>query len=342
MKISNETKVGVLAVISITLLILGFNFLKGKKLFSDSKTVIGKFGNVNGLANSNPVMVNGLQVGTVYKISPTKDMRLILVNMNITSDINIPDNSIAIIKPNPLGTTAVEIKLGDSHNFLKTNQEIITEANAGIFNDILKKVDPVLYEVKNAVSSIDSFLRNLNTIVDPRAKNNIGGTLENLNKTTASLITSAASLEILLNTQSGALAKTLNNLSSVTSNLANNNDKISGVLTNLDKTTTNLANLNLKATLDSLDATINSLKSIVGKFNTNSGTIGLLLNDPSLYKNLASTSNKLNLLLDDIRVNPKRYVNISIIGKKNTSAPLSLPLPDTVNSPYIIIEKVKN
>jgi len=340
-KISNETKVGALAVISITLLILGFNFLKGKKLFSDNFSLIGRFTNVNGLANSNPVMVNGMQVGTVYKISPTKDMREILVTLNITSDINIPNNSIAVIKPNLLGTTALEIKLGDSKVFLKHNENIITEANPGIINDVLKKVDPVLLELKNTLGSIDSFVISLNSVVDRNAKNNIGSVLDNLNKTTASLIISAASLQTLLNTQTGTLAKTLNNLSSVTGNLAANNDKISGVLTNLDKTTTNLAQLNLKATLDSLDATINSLKSIVTKFNTNNGTIGLLLNDPSLYKNLASTSNKLNLLLDDIRVNPKRYVNISILGKKNTSAPLLLPLPDTINSPYII-EKAKN
>lgn len=340
MKISSETKVGAIAVVSVTLLILGYSFLKGKKLFGHSKSIIAKFGNVQGLANSNPVMVNGLQVGTVYDISPTKDMRQILATLTITKDINIPDNSIAMIKPNPLGTTTLEIKLGDSHTFLKNKDSIITEANAGIFNDILKKIDPALYQITNAVGSIDSFLKNLNGIVDPRAKNNIGATLENLNKVTASLALSAASLEILLNTQSGTLAKTLNNLSSVTGNLAANNDKIASVLTNLDKTATNLSQLDLKRTLDSLDATINNLKSLVGKFNTNDGTIGLLLNDPSLYKNLASTANKLNLLIDDIRVNPKRYVNISILGKKNTSSPLSLPLPDTMNSPYII-EKVK-
>ncbi|MEO6490523.1 MAG: MlaD family protein [Ferruginibacter sp.] len=341
MKISNETKVGAIAIVSITLLILGFNFLKGKKLFSDSKSLIGKFSNVQGLANSNPVMINGMQIGTVYSITPTKDMRLILVNFTITKDINIPDNSIAIIKPNPLGTTSVDIKLGDSHTYLKHNDNIITEANAGIFNDILKKVDPVLYEVRNAVSSIDSFLITLNSVVDPKAKDNIGATLNNLNKVTASLALSATSLEILLNTQTGALAKTLSNLSLVTSNLANNNEKITGVLTNLDKTTTNLSQLDFKRTLDSLDATINDLKSLVSKFDRNDGTLGMLLNDPSLYKNLASSSNKLNLLLDDIRVNPKRYVNISIIGKKNTSPPLTYPTVDTLNSPYII-QKIKN
>lgn len=341
MKISNETKVGTIAVVAVTLLILGFNFLKGKKLFSSSKDVIARFENVQGLTNSNPVMVNGLQVGTVYSLSPSKDMREILVTLNITSDINIPSNSIAVIKPSLLGITSLDINLGNAQTYLKHKDTISTMANAGTLDNILKKVDPVLFEVTNAVSSLDSFLKNMNSIVDPRAKNNIGSALDNLNKITTSLTLSAASLEILLNTQTGTMAKTLNNLSSVTGNLASNNDKITGVITNLDKTAANLSQLDLKGTLDSLNGTISNLKSLVGKLNSNDGTIGLLLNDPNLYKNLASTANKLNLLIDDVRVNPKRYVNISILGKKNSSPPLSYPLPDTVNSPYII-EKAKN
>ncbi|HPH85796.1 MAG TPA: MlaD family protein [Ferruginibacter sp.] len=336
MKISNETKVGAVAIVAITFLVLGFNFLKGKTFFSSSTTLYAKYSNVQGLASSNPIVINGLQVGTVYKISTDKDMRQILVNMNITKDINIPINSIAMIKQNPIGGTSIEIKLGDDLKNLKNNDTMYTEANAGIFNEILKKVDPVLYEVKKAVSSLDTLLGNVNSVIDPRAKNNIGATLENLNKVTASMIVSTAALEQLLNAQSGALAKTLNNVSSITGNLASNNEKINSVVTNLDKTTTKLAQLDLQKTLSSLDSTINNLKSLTGKFNSNDGTLGLLFNDPSLYKNLASTSNKLNLLLDDIRVNPKRYVSVSIFGKKQNNQPLMVPLPDTISSPYII------
>ncbi len=336
MKVSNETKVGAIAVVAVTLLILGFNFLKGKKLFSETKILYGVYGNVQGLANSNPILINGLQVGTVYKIQTDKDMRRITVELNITKDINIPKNSIAIIKPNPIGTTSVEIKLGDAVQNLLDKDTIYTEANAGIFNDVLKKVDPVLFEVKKAVSSIDSLLINVNSVIDPRAKNNIGATLENLNRVTASMIQSTASLNALLNTQTGALAKSLNNVNAITGNLAAQNEKIDNVVTNLDKTTTKLAALDLQKTLNTLDATINDLKAMTAKFNESKGTLGLLMNDPSLYKNLASTGNKLNLLLDDIRSNPKRYVSISVFGKKQTNPPLAIPLPDTLNSPYII------
>ena len=335
MKISNETKIGALTAIAIVLLVLGFNFLKGKSFFGKSNTIFAKYTNVHGLAASNPVVINGLQVGTVYSITTDKNMKEILVNMNLTKEVNIPVNSIAIIKPSLLGTTSVEITLGDAKTYIPKNDTIITETTTGIFNEVLSKVNPVLYQVTKAVTSIDSVLMAVNHILDPSAKNNLQATLENLNKTTANLIGASASLTILLNTQTGALAGTLNNLNSFTANLDKNGGKINNVMTNLDKTATNLSNLDLQKTLDSLNATINYLKSTVGKLNSTQGTAGLLLNDTKLYNNLAATGNKLNLLIDDIKTNPKRYISISIFGKKNSSPGLTVPLPDTINAPYL-------
>jgi phospholipid/cholesterol/gamma-HCH transport system substrate-binding protein len=339
-KISNETKVGAISIVAVGLLIFGFNFLKGKNLFSKDTLLIGKYSNVQGLQNSNPVIINGLQVGQVYKISTEKDMREIIVAMNITKDIYIPKNSIATIKSNPLGTPSVEIVLGSATEHLKNKDSILTENSVGLFNEVLKKVDPVLFEVKKALSSVDSLVGNFNSMVDPNAKNNIAATLANLNKVTAAMVTSTASLNSLLNTQTGALAKSMNNVSDITGNFASNNDKINSVVSNLDKTTTKFANLNLQNTLDNLDKAINEMKSLVENVNKSDGTLGKLLNDPTLYKNLASSGNKLNLLLDDVRMNPKRYINISLFGKKTKNEPLLVPMADTMNSPYYV-EKVK-
>ncbi len=340
MKITNETKVGAITILSVAMLILGFNFLKGKKLWSKDTTLRGKYGNVQGLQNSNPIIINGLQVGTVYKITSEKDMREILVDMNITKDINIPKNSIAIIKGNPIGTASIEIKLGDAVENLKDKDIILTETSGGVFDDVLKKVDPVLYEVRKAVSQMDTLLGNFNSVLDPNAKGNIADVLANLNKVTAAMVQSTASLNGLLNTQTGALAKSLNNVSSITGNFASNDEKINSVMTNLDKTTSKFATLNLNKTLDTLDRAVNDLKNIIGKFDNNNGTLGKLLNDPTMYQNLASSGNKLNLLLDDIRVNPKRYISISVFGKKQNNNPLLVPMPDTLNSPYYV-EKAK-
>ncbi len=335
MKISNETKIGALTAVAITLMILGFNFLKGKTFFGKSHSLFAKYTNVKGLANSNPVMINGLQVGTVYSITTDKNMKEILVNMTLTKDVNIPKNSFASIKNNPLGTTSIEIKLGDATEYLPKNDTIKTEVSAGILDEAVQEIRPVLGQVKNAVKSLDSVLMTLAGVLDPNAKNNIRGILENLSKTTAGLTVSSASLQTLLNTETGALAKSLNNVSAFTGNLANNNEKLNAVMTNLDKTTSNLSNLDLEKTLNTLNGTIIDLKSTIGKLNSNDGTAGMLLNDTKLYNNLTATANKLNLLLDDLKTNPKRYISFSVFGKKYKGDALSVPLPDTVNAPYI-------
>lgn len=339
MKINNETKVGAIAIVSIVALILGFNFLKGKKAFSKSTTLFGNYTNVEGLQNSNPIIINGLQVGTVYKLITNKDITNIQVEMNITKDINIPVNSIAVIKPNPIGTTSIHIELGQGTNYLKSGDTILTNANTGVFMDLLKRVDPVLYQVTKAVGSLDTLVDNFNDFLDPTLKGNLGATFENFRNISSSMTVSSLALQNLLNERTGALAKSLQNVSVITGNLATNNEKINRVVSNLDVTTTKFAELELKKTFDTLDATINNLKSMVDKLNSTDGTMGKFLNDPSMYQNFASTGNKLNLLLDDIRVNPKRYVNISVFGKKATSTPIKVPLPDTLNSPYYI-EKV--
>ena len=335
MKISNETKIGALTAIAITLMVLGFNFLKGKTFFGKSHNLFAKYTNVQGLASSNPVMINGLQVGTVYSISTDKNMKEILVNMTLTKDVNIPDNSIAYIKANPLGTTSIEIRLGDAMTYLPKNGTIRTGESAGIMEAAVQEIRPVLSQVKNAVHSLDSVLMNVNSMIDPNAKNNIRGILENLNKTTVGLVASSASLQTLLNTQTGDLAKSMSNVNSFTGNLAKNNDKLTAVMTNLDKTTTNLSNLDLEKTLNILNGTIGDLKSTIGKLNTKEGTAGMLMNDTKLYNNLTATANKLNLLLDDLKTNPKRYISFSVFGKKSKGEALMVPLPDTINAPYI-------
>lgn len=335
MKISNETKVGAITAIAITVLILGFNYLKGKSLWGKSHTFFAKYKNVQGLSSSNPVNINGMQVGSVYSISTDQNMKEILVNINMTKDVNIPVNSVALIKSTLLGVTSIDIKLGDSREYIPKNGTIPTAASTGIFSEVLGKVDPVLYQVTKAVTDIDSILMKVNNVLDPSAKNNIRSLISNLERTSAGLVVSGAELQILLNTQTGALAKTLNNLSTFTANLAANNDKVTSVLGNLDKTASNLSKLDIDKTLNILNATVTDLKTLIGKINTSSGTLGLLLNDPKLYNNLTATTNKLNLLIDDLKTNPKRYVNINVFGKKNNSPGLSVPLPDTINAPYL-------
>ena len=335
MTISNETKVGSLTAIAIVLLILGFNFLKGKSFSSQNSRYLATFGDIRGLAKGNPVVINGKETGTVVDIDGGKDMKQLKVTINMKDDVNIPDDSYAIINKSFLDAVQLEIKLGDSKNFLKDGAALKTTASGDLIADAMKKLDPVLFQVTKAVKSLDSVLLTVTSVVHPNTKHNIRAVMENLNKTTASLAVSSASLQGMLNAQTGSIAKTVDNLNSFTGALKNNNEKLTQTMANVETATGKLARLDLETTMGNLNTSITELKSILSKANSDKGTLGLLMNDPKLYNNLNATSNKLNLLLDDLRLHPKRYVNVSVFGKKDKSTPLMVPLPDTVNAPYI-------
>ncbi len=341
MKLNNETKIGILAVAGIIVFILGFNFLKGKNLFKKDKYLYAVYENIQGLTKSNPVVINGLQIGNIADLDGGKDLKRILVSVNLTEDFDIPNNSLAVINPNLLGSTSLEIKLGNSNVYLKPGDTLLTTLSGGAFDEAMKLLNPVLYEVRSAVQSLDSVLNIIGSVFDPNTKNNIKGILENLNTTTASFAFSAVSLQTLLNTQNGALAKSLDHVNEFTNNLAANNDRLTSIMSNADKASTNFANLDFQKTLSTLDNSVNEFKAGIEKINSKDGSLGLLLNDTKIYDNLSSTTNKINILLDDIRVHPKRYLTISVFGKKDKGNYITAPLIDDTLKMLPVADTVK-
>ena len=328
MKINNETKIGILAVVGIVALILGFNFLKGKSFLKKEKYVYAVFENIQGLGKSNPVVINGLQIGNIAGLDGGKMLKRIIVKVELTEDVLIPNNSLAIINPTLLGSVSLEVKLGNSTTYVQPGDTLLTTLSGGAFDEALKMINPVLYEVRTAVKSLDSVLKLVTNVFDPTTKNNIKGVIENLNTVTASFTISAASLQTLLNPQTGALSKSMENVNAFTSNLIANNGKLNSIMGNAEKASSNFANINFQRTMTTLDSAANQLKAGIAKINSSSGSVGLLLNDTKLYDNLAGTSNKLNILLDDIRVHPKRYLTISVFGKKDKGNYITAPLID--------------
>jgi phospholipid/cholesterol/gamma-HCH transport system substrate-binding protein len=328
MRISNETKIGILAVVGILLLYMGYSFLKGKSLFKKETKIYAVYEDIQGLNKSNPVVINGLQVGTIANLEPTKDVRRIVVTVHMTRDVVIPKNSLAVINPNLLGSTSLEIKLGNSTAYLQNGDTLITTLSGGAFDEAMKMLNPVLYEVRNAVKSLDSVLHIVTNVFDPSTKNNIKSILRNLDATTASFSETANSLKLISDPKSGALAQSLRNVNEFTANLNTNNGKINSMMSNADKAMGKFASLDLNSTLAKLDNAATDLKAGMAKINSKEGSLGLLLNDKKLYDNLSATSNKINILLDDIRVHPKRYLTISVFGKKSTGDYLTGPLVD--------------
>ncbi|HEX8332106.1 MAG TPA: MlaD family protein [Segetibacter sp.] len=329
MKISNETKVGALTAIAITLLILGFNFLKGKSLFKSGNFLYAKYKDTKGIMVSNPVYVKGLQIGTIYELEEAnKNIDEIIVAIKLNKEFNIPVNSFASISASPLGTTTMEITLGDSKQYLQPSDTIATTDNPGLLGDLTSKAAPVLDQIKTTVHTLDSVLRNANSVLDPYTKANLQATIANFNRISASLITTSASLQTLIAQQSGTLNKTMNNVESFTRNLSGNNDKISSIVSNMDATSQKLSKADIEGTIQQMQSTIATLNAGIAKMDSKEGTIGLLLNDKQIYNNLANTTRSLNILMDDVRVNPKRYltIGVSLFGRKSNAPPLTKPL----------------
>ena len=327
MKITNETKIGALTTIAIFLLILGFNFLKGKDLFSHSKKYYAVFKNVEGLELSNSVSIKGLNVGSVYSIKATdKNIDGILVTISMKQDVNIPKNSIAVINSGLINSANIIIKKGDAADFLDDGDTLATMDKGNILTEFQASLNPVVKTLGGTLESLDSLIQVVGTMFNPAVKDNFTSIIANLAK-------SSASLQIMLNDRTSALAHSMNHLDSFTSNLASNNQRITGTLDNLEKTTAKLSNAKIDETLQSAQGAMNSLKDAINKVNSTNGTLGLLLNDKKLYQNLENTTRSLNILLDDLRMHPKRYVNISVFGSKDKKGPLMSPLNDSTANP---------
>ncbi|MBX2931432.1 MAG: MCE family protein [Chitinophagaceae bacterium] len=331
MKISNETKVGALTSIAIVLLIIGFSFLKGTGIFQTGEFLYAEFEDAKGIKVSNPITTNGYQIGTVSKIeNKDKTLKRIKITLKLNeSSYQIPDDSYAEISSNPLGVSSIEIKLGNSNTFLKKSSQIKTQESAGILSAITNGITPAVEQLKTTFHTLDSTLKNINSVFDANAKNNLQQTIANINHLTTSLITSAASLEKMLAEQSGSIAKTMDNMNNFTQNLAANNDKINNTISNIEKTTNNLSQADIVGSVSALKESITKINDLLAKINSKDGSLGLLMNDKTLYNNLTNTVRSANILLDDLKTHPKRYVNISVFGKKDKSTPLTAPLNET-------------
>jgi phospholipid/cholesterol/gamma-HCH transport system substrate-binding protein len=318
MKISNETKVGALTAVAITVLILGFNFLKGKSV--SGKEVYAVFPNVEKLVTSNPVFINGLQVGKVTNLQEKdKNMSGIVVTITLTKDLNIPRNTVATLNSELLGTTGVILHLGNGTSYLKEGDTLRTERSMGMTDKLQQSIDPAIDNVNKTLLSLDEVIQKLNTILDPNTRNNLQGIITNL-------AVSSQSLQQLLNTETGMLAKSIGNLHSITADFKRNGPKLDSTFTNLQTATDKLSKAKIAEAIESMQRTMARLETGIAKIDSKEGTVGLLLNDRQLYDEVRRTNRSLTILLDDLRINPKRYINISLFGPKDKKGPLKSPI----------------
>jgi phospholipid/cholesterol/gamma-HCH transport system substrate-binding protein len=319
MKISNETKVGVLTIAALTILILGFNFLKGKDLFSKSKRIYAVFSDLGSLSKSNEVKINGYVIGSVYKLdAQDKNVNGIVATINLTKDVNIPKDSKAYISAPLVGSSYLIIEKGKSDTILQSGDTLATRVDNSILDDVKAQLNPTLAKVRNSLDTLNKVLGNVNKVIGIENRDNLQQTLANLNR-------ASSALNGLLDNQTGPLAKTLNNAKEITEELKKNTDNISTTIGNAKKASEKLAALDIQPAIDSLQALIGTLKATASKITSKDGTLGALITDKTLYNKLNSAILSAEILMDDLRAHPKRYVNLSIFGRKDKGGALTSP-----------------
>jgi len=320
MKVSNETKVGILTIVALVLLILGFNFLKGKDVLKKRKKIYAVFSDLGPLSKSNEVKINGYVIGSVYDLD-AKDKLItgIVATINLTEDVNIPKDSRAYISSPLVGASFVNIEKGSSTEYLQPGDTLMTRIDAGILDDVKAQLNPTLTRVRAVLDTLVTTLTGVNGFLSSDAKDNIHQTLANLNR-------ASSSLNGLLDNRTGPLAATLNNAREITANFKSNNDSINRIISNATQFSDRLARIALQPTIDSLNMMISDLKASVAKISSKEGTLGALINDRTLYNKLNDLILSGEILVDDLRAHPKRYVNLSIFGRKDKGNYLTSPL----------------
>lgn len=348
MKISNEVKVGILAIAAISLLIWGYFFLKGKNLLSKTTIVYVEYENIDGLGDSDPVMVNGFKIGIVEDIYLKEDFSgNLMVKLNLDPKVLIPKKNVSanIVYSSIMGGKSVVLKYEgacDGKTCIQSG-DTIPGKTIGMVASMTGDLDPYIEEAKGAYQTIDSTIRSMlegdgsGDVDFKKVMKDFQATLANLNST-------SARLNNLVARSTDDIDGTLSNLNALSTTLKNKNQQIDQIVDDVAIVAADLKKLKLNETvasvnssLDDLDKTIKTIdnvakevKDVLAKANSTDGTLGMLINDKALYDNLNKLSVDLDLLAEDLRLNPKRYINLR---RKNQEYTPNLNDPaDTVDS----------
>ncbi|MGV3505175.1 MAG: MlaD family protein [Adhaeribacter sp.] len=302
MNISKEVKVALLAIVALVALYFGFLFLKGTDFFSSTKNYSVTYENVDGLTVSSPVMLNGVQVGVVHKMSLELDQKQkVRVILSVEEEIPVGDSTIASLTSSDLlGGKAITLFLRNNSRRYQGGEQLISYTQQSLTDMLTAKAMPVL-------GKVDSTLLKFNEFFNDEAKRSLRATLLNTQNTTETVH------KMLLANQRNINLIT-SNMAALTSQLQKTETKFNRLASNLNQITDTLKNAPINHTIRELNATVAEAQTALNKFNQNTGTMGRLMNDDSLYANMNASTESLNALLKDLKANPKRYVHFSLIG----------------------------
>lgn len=300
---SKEVKIGISVVAAIAILVFGINYLKGVNIFKASNYYYVTYHNVNGLAISAPVTLNGFKIGLV------RDMDYdyghpgnVIVEISVDKDLKLPEGTKAMVESDLLGTASVVLQLGTSPNILEVGSTLPGEVKPGMMDAVSSELMP---SVSKIFPKIDTLLTSINAVVaDPAlriAVQRLDALTADLQRTTQNLARMSAQLPAM----TAKVSPILSDVKNITTN-------VDSITTDLGSLSSRLAQMQVDSLVNDLQATVSNLQDLTNQLNDPSSSVGQLMNSPELYNNINSTITSLDSLFVDIKKNPKRYINVKV------------------------------
>lgn len=323
MKISKEVRVGIVTVIAIGFFIYGFNYLKGRDLFSTQRKFYAIYNDIDGLVEANPLMINGYKVGLVGKIKLTQDTTShIVITLLLDDEVLIPKNSIAkVISSDILGSKAVQLILGSGTDYAIDGDTLKSAQEDNLKQSVNKTIAPLQKKAEGLIASIDSVMIVVQQVFNESTRQNLAKSFESIKLAISSLETTSYRLDTMVIGEKMKISSILTKVNVLATTLAGNSDKLSNLINNFSNISDSLAKSNLTSTINNADKAMSQVSGIMGKINRGEGTMGMLINNDSLYRKLDKSAADLDKLLLDLRINPERYVHISVFGSKDKNKP---------------------
>lgn len=306
---NKEFKIGFFAIASIIALVFGVNYLKGINILNDNSDFYAVYENIGGLQVGSPVLVNGYKVGMVSNIDLlTEQNQNLLVTISLDKEFNMAKNTVCkIVNQDLMGTKGIALMLGDADELVTGGDTLISGIEATLQDEVNAQILPLKNKAEELIGSIDSVMMIVTAVLNKDTRENLRNSLSSLDKTFELMSQTMVRVDSMVDINDDRIAKVVKNLESITSNLESSNGEIKTILTNFATLSDSLAKADIATVLQ-------NVSDITTKINNGEGSIGLFLKDDKIYANFEKSTRELASLLEDIKKNPSRYVNFSIIG----------------------------